>query len=386
VADRRAGARVVAVASAMGDGTDELLALASRVCREPAGRDLDLLLATAEQVSTALLALAVADQGEPAVALTGAQAGIRTNSIHGNARILTVDPRRVVEELDHGRVVVVTGFQGATAEGEITTLGRGGSDTSATALAAALGADRCEIFTDVEGVFSADPRVVSEARLLERISAEELQELAWHGAQVMKAEAVELARDSGVPLTIRSSFSGGAGTTVIAQTPDDAGPSAWPAIAGVSGRTDLLRIALPEHLPPAVRSEVFAELAGYDLVSGRLGDGGGGVLYLSTLEMSAPQSFVERLVQRLGPRSASAGWGAVALVGFGIGSRPTALLDAVDRLTATGTSVRDTFTSRESLCLVVEAGRVADAVRLLHRELVAPLSWGELPRRGAGAA
>lgn len=385
VATRRGGARVVAVASAMGNGTDELLALARKVGREPIGRDLDALLGTAEQASAALLALAVAEEGEPSIALSGPQAGIATNGVHGNARIVAVDPWRIVEELERGRIVVVAGFQGATPEGDLATLGRGGSDTSAAALAAALEADLCEIFTDVEGVFSADPRVVPGARLLEHISAEELQELGWHGAQVMKAEAVEVARGSGVAMTIRPSFSAGAGTTVVAQTAGDGDRSSWPPIAGVSGRTDLLRVELPASLSSAESSEVLAELAPYDLVSGRVG-AGGAILYLSTLEMSAPQSFAARLATRLGARRVSAGWGAAALVGFGIGSRPAALFDAVERLASAGVPVHDTFTSRESVCLVVEAGRVADAVQVLHRELVVPVSSTEPARCSAGVA
>ncbi|MCG0313592.1 MAG: aspartate kinase, partial [Calditerricola sp.] len=202
------------VVSAMGHTTDELIDLARRVTDQPDTREMDMLLTTGEQVSIALLTMALKSRGCPAVSLTGWQAGITTEAVHGRARILTIDTTRVRRELEQGKVVVVAGFQGVTSDGEIATLGRGGSDTTAVALAAALGADRCDIYTDVSGVYSADPRVVPTARKLETITYDEMLELAALGAGVLQPRAVECAKKHGVVLTVRSSFTEEEGTRV----------------------------------------------------------------------------------------------------------------------------------------------------------------------------
>jgi len=211
---REAGHDVVVVVSAMGHTTDELIDLARRVTDQPDTREMDMLLTTGEQVSIALLTMALKSRGCPAVSLTGWQAGITTEAVHGRARILTIDTTRVRRELEQGKVVVVAGFQGVTSDGEIATLGRGGSDTTAVALAAALGADRCDIYTDVSGVYSADPRVVPTARKLETITYDEMLELAALGAGVLHPRAVECAKKHGVVLTVRSSFTEEEGTLV----------------------------------------------------------------------------------------------------------------------------------------------------------------------------
>lgn len=206
-----AGNQVVVVVSAMGHSTDELLKLANAISANPSRRELDMLLATGEQVSIALLSMALHEQGCDAISMTGAQVGIITEAHHSRARILEIDPQRLQSQLDAGRVVVVAGFQGIassdrTALTEITTLGRGGSDTSAVALAAALNADRCEIYTDVPGILTTDPRLVPEAHLLEEITCDEMLELASLGASVLHPRAVEIARNYGVRLVVRSSW------------------------------------------------------------------------------------------------------------------------------------------------------------------------------------
>jgi len=239
---RRHGHAIVAVVSAMGDTTDHLLELARQVGPNLALRDLDMLLSTGETVSAALLSLAIQSLGEKAVALSARQCGIVTNDVHSNARILEVRCDRIRKELARGNVVVIPGFQGVTAQQEITTLGRGGSDTSAVAIAAALEAESCEIYTDVEGVYSIDPRLAPEAVALSELSAAEMQELAWHGAQVVKAEAVELAKTNGVAVVVRSAFGDGPGTLIPPEM------SVYrphrPEVAGVTGRKDLIRITL----------------------------------------------------------------------------------------------------------------------------------------------
>ena len=215
VAQTRAGGHpVVVVVSAMGDTTDELLALARKVTEDPHRRELDMLLTAGERISMALLGMALHARGVDAVSFTGSQSGIITDGAHNNARIVEVRPVRILEALDRGKVVIVAGYQGVSREKEVTTLGRGGSDTTAVALAAALQAEVCEICSDVDGVFSADPRIVANARRLSELSHEEMQELALAGAKVLNAQAVEFARDRGIAIHARSTFQSGPGTLV----------------------------------------------------------------------------------------------------------------------------------------------------------------------------
>src|SRR6187549_3418418 len=206
VAAREAGNRVVAVLSAMGDTTDELVRLAHEISPRPKARELDMLISVGERISCSLCAMAIHDLGHEAISLTGSQAGIVTDTAHGKAKIVDIRARRIHEALDAERIVLVAGFQGVSTDFDITTLGRGGSDTTAVALAAALGAEACEIYTDVDGVHTADPRVVPNARHLPEVGYDEMQELAEHGARVLNAQAVEWARNHGVKLHVRSTF------------------------------------------------------------------------------------------------------------------------------------------------------------------------------------
>src|SRR6187431_2730548 len=207
VAAREAGSRVVAVLSAMGDTTDELVALAHEVSPRPDPRELDMLISVGERISCALAAMAIVDLGHQAISLTGSQAGIVTDTVHGKAKIVEVRAKRIHDALDAGRIVLVAGFQGVSTDFDITTLGRGGSDTTAVALAAALGADACEIYTDVDGVFTTDPRILPEARRVSRISYDEMLELASLGAGVMHNRSIEFGKKFGVAIHVRSSFS-----------------------------------------------------------------------------------------------------------------------------------------------------------------------------------
>src|SRR6267154_3977218 len=207
VRTRRDGSDVVAVVSAMGKTTDDLVRLANDVTRSPGGREMDMLLTSGERISMALLSMAVEDLGQPAVSCTGSQAGILTDTEHGKAKIIEVRGDRIREALADGKVAIVAGFQGVSTARDITTLGRGGSDTTAVALAAALGADACEIYTDVDGVFTADPRIVAGARRIPRISYEEMLEMAACGARILHLRCVEYARRYGIPIHVRSSFS-----------------------------------------------------------------------------------------------------------------------------------------------------------------------------------
>ncbi|HEX68011.1 MAG TPA: aspartate kinase, partial [bacterium] len=215
VETRKKGNQVVVVVSAMGKTTDKLIELAKKITPNPKGRELDMLMATGEQASSALLAMAIHDLGEEAISLTGPQVGILTDSAHTKAKILKINTKRIWEELRKGNIVIVAGFQGADYQNNITTLGRGGSDTTAVALAAALKADICEIYTDVEGVYTADPRIVPEARKIDVITYEEMLELAGAGAKVLQSRAVEFASKYNVKIHVKSSFSKKEGTVVM---------------------------------------------------------------------------------------------------------------------------------------------------------------------------
>ena len=208
------GAQVVVVVSAQGDTTDTLIENAVRINRRGSAREMDAYLAAGEQMSAGLMTMAIGAFGYPAVSLTGAQAGIHTDSVHGNARILRVEPDRIRKELAEGKVVVVAGFQGVDPEGDITTLGRGGSDTTAVALAAALRADRCQIYTDVDGVYDRDPRIYPDATRFGRLGYDKMLSLIENGAQVLHDRSVELARDQGISIEVLSAFSGNPGTIV----------------------------------------------------------------------------------------------------------------------------------------------------------------------------
>ncbi len=363
------GHPVVVVVSAMGDATDRLMEKVRQVAKDPSRRELDLLLATGELASAALLAMALEALGVAAVALSGPQCGIFTNSVHGNARILAVRPQRIQAELNAGRVVVVAGFQGESPDGELTTLGRGGSDTTAVALAAALGIEICEINTDVDGVFTADPRWVAEARPLEEIDPREMQALAWNGARVLKAEAVEFARENGVGLEVRRSDGGGRGTRVrsFPQGMENAWIPRRSAISGVAGRKDLVRLE-GRAGAPALPAELIREVAPYDLVFGRSSSlHSPWALYLNIEEIPHLDTFTADLEGRFGScLEITAGLGAVSLVGFGIGSRPRALWDALRVMEDAALVTLDSWTGQESLTFVVTEADVSLGIEKLH--------------------
>src|SRR5687768_1301150 len=246
---KAAGKDVVVVVSAMGDTTDDLLALAKQVCESPARRELDMLLSAGERISIAVLSMALNARGVPAVSFTGSQSGIVTNDSHANARIVEVRPFRVQDELARGKVVIVAGYQGVSYKREVTTLGRGGSDTTAVALAAALDAT-CEIYSDVDGVYTADPRVVPDARRLAEISYEEMQELAESGAKVLNAQAVEFAKEKGIAIYARAT-SGSDGETVIRKFP----PRAPGRVSGIASEKGIVALGCaggPERLAALV--------------------------------------------------------------------------------------------------------------------------------------
>jgi aspartate kinase len=354
-ARERAG-RVVGVLSAMGHTTDELLDLAHQVSPHPVARELDMLVSAGERVSCALCAMAVIDLGVDAVSLTGSQAGIVTDTAHGKAKIVEVRAHRIHEALDRGAVVLVAGFQGVSTDSEVTTLGRGGSDTTAVALAAALGAGVCEIYTDVPGVFSADPRVVPGARRLDRLSYDEMLELAASGAKVLQLRSVEFARNHGVRLHVRSAFSGAEGTWVTEE--DEMLEKA--IISGVAHTLDetVYRVSGV----PAAR--LFSALAEAQVNVDTIVQTGPEIVFAAPLEDRGDTS---RVLDALGAAwSATDGLGKVTVVGAGMKSNPGVAAAAFSALDGAGIVPQVVSTSPIKISCHVGRGEVERAVEVLH--------------------
>jgi aspartate kinase len=362
-ATKAAGRDVVVVVSAMGDTTDELLGLARKVSANPSRRELDMLLSAGERISMALLSMALNERGVPAVSFTGSQSGIITSDAHTNARIVEVRPFRVQDELQKGRVVIVAGYQGVSYKREVTTLGRGGSDTTAVALAAALDAEACEIYSDVAGVFTADPRVVPEARRLAEISYEEMQELAEAGARVLNAQAVEFAKERGIAIYARAT-TGGDGETVVRRYP----PRAPGRVVGVASETGLVLLRLPgggvgELV--ALLERLDARAAGGKQL--RLDGPLGASLVLSLENLHDYGALRRDLDSSLPDVSVLEGVGAVSAIGAGINASFHNVREAVRLVRETGASVLGLATSSFRISLLLQEARVPDAVRRLHR-------------------
>lgn len=379
----RQGYGVVTVVSAMGDTTNDLLSLATQLNGSPAPRELDLLLSSGERITSALLAMAVQRLGIEAVALTGPQSGIRTDSAHGKAQVIGVDTDRLRAELERGRVVTVAGFQGANGEqpDEITTLGRGGSDTSAVALAAALDAEQCEIYSDVDGVYSADPRVVRSARRLQEIDYEDMYELARHGARVLHGDAVRLAHREGLPIRARSTFGGGLGTLVRglggAEVAEDESADALRA-TGVASRKELLTIAVDDlDRAPAVRGDLSKWVGDNEILADQMRPGQDGVDFvLSAENLPDASALATHLRDHFGDSvGARVDVGSVAAVGptLGVASHSSGLglADHVREVCQQqGIPTLGSFVAARSVSCVLPLACVDDGLRCLHREFV----------------
>ncbi|HET6922277.1 MAG TPA: aspartate kinase [Anaeromyxobacteraceae bacterium] len=362
-AARRAGQDVCVVVSAMGKTTDGLIELAKQVSAAPARREMDMLLSAGERISMALLSMALNDLGIPAISFTGSQSGIITTGSHTSARILEVRPVRVREELARGRVVIVAGFQGVSPGKEVTTLGRGGSDTTAVAMAAALQAD-CEIYSDVDGVYTADPRVVAAPRRLDRISYEEMQELARAGARVLNAQAVEFARASGIAIRARATGGGGAETVV------QGSPAAGPArVVGVTSQRSLALLDLAEGaLEGALR--LLDENGAAPQESWRAA--GRAHLALQLENVHGWGEIRERLARELSGdlAIADAGVGSVSVVGAACGGSDRIRREVEAALSALGTPPRAVLASPLRVTAYLDAAAAPEAVRRLHARLV----------------
>jgi len=359
-ARRRAGDDVCVVVSAMGDATDDLLKLAKQVSADPPRRELDMLLTAGERISMALLSIALQEQGVEAISFTGSQAGIITTDSHATARILEVRPTRVREELARGKVVIVAGFQGVSARKEITTLGRGGSDTTAVAMAAALGAD-CEIYSDVAGVFTADPRVVPGARRQPELSYEEMQALAQAGAKVLNAQAVEFARTTGITIRARSTFGGDEETVVRAGLGVE-------RIAGVAIEKELALV----DVPAADEARALALLAAAHAPASRVeGPAGRAVLAVALENVHGFAPLAEALRREIeGARVTAEGIGAVTVVGTGVAATPRVREALVAALARLGVAPLALESSPLEVPVYAEARCLADAAREVHRLLI----------------
>ncbi len=381
--ERAAGNQLVVVVSAMGDATDELLALAAAITDEPDPRELDMLLATGEHQSATLVSMALHALDVPAISLTGPQAGITTDGRYGRALIANVEPERVRRELVAGRVVIVAGFQGRSAriddgapapaahDTEITTLGRGGSDTTAVALAATLRADRCQVFTDVRGIYTADPRIEPAARQLPVIGYEEMLELAGQGAQVMQTRAVELGWVNGVVIEVLSSFEDAPGTQIT----EDPEVEQRNKVRGLAHDRNVAKVTLVE-VPdkPGVAAEVFAPLAeagiNVDMIVQNVGHRGATDLSFTIpeVELAKAKRILEPVVRQLGFRelTTDAAVAKVSIVGAGIQNAPGYAARMFSSLAAAGINIEMISTSEIRITCMIAEDRVEDAVRALH--------------------
>jgi aspartate kinase len=377
--ERAAGADLVVVVSAMGDTTDELLSLAAAITDTPDERELDMLLATGEHQSATLVSMALHALGVPAISLSGPQAGITTDARHGKARIASVEPQRVRSEIESGKVVIVAGFQGrtGTAAGgdvhaaDITTLGRGGSDTTAIALAARMAADRCQIFTDVRGIYTADPRLVPSARQLDVVGYEEMLELAHQGAQVMQTRAVELGWVNDVVIEVLSSFEDAPGTLIK----EDPLVEQRNKVRGLAHDRNVAKVTLVE-VPdkPGVAASVFQPLAeagiNVDMIVQNIGHGGATDLSFTIpqVELAKAKRILDPVARELGFRelTTDSSVAKVSIVGAGIQNAPGYAARMFAALANAGVNIEMISTSEIRITTIIAEDALETAVRALH--------------------
>ena len=378
VATKKAGHQVVVVVSAMGDTTDELIALANQVTPMPSGRELDMLLTAGERISMALLAMAIGNLGHEAMSFTGSQAGVITDSSHGKARIIDVAPGRIREALEGGHIAIVAGFQGVSQDtNDVTTLGRGGSDTTAVALAAALDADVCEIYTDVDGVYSADPRVVASARKLTTVTYEEMLELAASGAKVLHLRCVEYARRFNLPIHVRSSFSNLEGTWIVQDHPEGAEDMEQAIISGIAhdkSEAKITIVGVPDRKGVAAR--IFQSIAdaaiNIDMIVQNVSAAATG---LTDISFTLPKSDGAEATGLLKEIQGEIGFasllyddqvGKLSLVGAGMRSHPGVTATFFACLAEAGLNIEMISTSEIRISVIVRDTDLEAGVRAAH--------------------
>ena len=371
VAAKEKGDQVVVVISAMGDTTDELINLAHQITSQPDERELDVLLSTGEIVSSTLLAMAVKSLGYKAVSLSGAQAGIQTDATYSRARIHTITPQRILKELEKGNIVVVAGFQGVTQEMDITTLGRGGSDTTAVALAASLGAEVCQIYTDVEGVYTADPRLVPQAHKLKEIDYEEMMELATYGAKVMHPRAVEIGKLYNIPILVASSFTNSPGTLIHGGIPMEVRNK----VRGIAQDLNVAKVTVvgvPDR--PGIATAIFESLAqasiSVDTIVQNASVNGITDLTFTVArsDLSKAMQIVEPVARSIGAKGcvSDAKRAKVSIVGTGMQNTPGYAARMFKALYQAGINIELITTSEIRITCIIDETKVAEAVRTLH--------------------
>jgi aspartate kinase len=368
---QRAGNKVVVVVSAMSGVTDSLIKLSREVCDSPSEREMDVLLATGEQTTIALLAMALQGMGARAVSLTGAQAGIVTDGVHTKAKIFNITPKQIHEHLDSGSIVIVAGFQGQTAQGDITTLGRGGSDLTAIALAAALKADKCEICTDVDGVYTCDPRIVPDATKIDTISYEEMLEMASSGSKVMQSRSVEFANKFNVLFEVRSSFNQNPGTIVKAETPgmEDV------VIRGVSIERNQAKVTI-EGVPDktGTAANIFNALAAANVVVDVIvqtapHEGKTDISFTTNKdELKKAEPVLKAVAAEIGARGVTqtAGVAKLSVVGIGMRTHSGVAAKLFDLLAKGGFNIQMISTSEIKIAVILDEDRIADAAKVVH--------------------
>ncbi len=369
---RKKGEHVVVVISALGDTTDRLVGLAYEISPHPREREMDMLLATGEQISVALLSMAVHELGYDAISFTGAQVGIVTDGAHTKAKILDVKVGRILEELEKGKIVIVAGFQGVSLDDQITTLGRGGSDTTAVALAAALKADVCEIYTDVDGVFTADPRIVPEARKLERVSYEEMLEMAATGARVLQLRSVEFARNYGVVMHVRSSFSEDEGTWI--ESDERMEKAIISGVTDDSGEAKVSVFDVPDR--PGSAASLFAALSkaniNVDMIIQNVSEGDRTAISFTVGkdDLRKAKEISEAIARDLeaGGVTVDEDIAKVSLVGAGMRTHPGVAADMFNALAENGINIEMISTSSIKISCVIPARDVNKAVSAIHKK------------------
>lgn len=365
------GDRVVVVVSAMGDSTDELIDLAHQVTADPPSREMDMLLSTGELITAPLLAMALDTAGVPAVSLTGLQAGIRTSRSHRSARITDIVPARIIDELEGGRVVVVAGFQGATENMDITTLGRGGSDTSAVALAVALGAEACEIYTDVAGVLTADPRLVPEARVIPEIAYAEMLEMAASGARVMHPRAVEIGEAYSMPIRVLSSFEDKPGTLICRHPRMEERQK----VRGIAHETDVAKVTLlrvPDR--PGIAASTFGPFgeAGINvdiIVQNVSHDGTTDLSFtIAQSDLTRARALLEEVTRDVGAEGyvAASDIAQVSVIGTGLRGTPGMFARIFRTLADANINIQMISSSEIDITVIIDRASVREAVRALH--------------------
>lgn len=376
--DKKEDDRIVVVVSAMGDTTDDLVALAKQVTSRPYGREMDRLLSTGEQMSIALMAMAFMEKGQPAISMTGEQAGILSSDAYGKGRILDINPHRVFEALDNGQIVIVAGFQGFTDDGDITTLGRGGSDTTAVALAGAMKADVCEIFTDVEGVYSTDPRIAPNAIKLGEITYGEMLEMARLGAGVMQPRAVEMGSRYGVPIHVRSTFSDNEGTIIREEYTMTANKR---IITGVADDTNVAKVSLiGVENRPGVAHQVFQALAkenvDVDMIVQSIrtvDDKATDIVFTIALDdVVLAREVLTKLKESLHMEEfvINEQMAKVSIIGAGMLGQPGVAAQMFGIFSEQDINIEIISTSEISITCLIAEDRVKDAVKAIHDKLV----------------